>query len=74
MFNPEFPNIVYIELGTTTTGDERAAALELMETDTEQSFTQIPSYLAEHVAIGSAINSAYDGIRAILCDVISYNE
>ena len=76
LFNPEFPDIVYIELGTSTTSSERAAALELMKEDTEnkKSFTQIPSYLAKQVAIGSAINSAYDGIRAMLCDVVSYNE
>lgn len=69
LFNPEFPDIVYIELGTSTTGKEREAAIAK-----GWGFTQAPENIASQVEIGSAINSAYDGIRAILSDVVSYNE
>ena len=69
LFNPEMPDIVYVELGTDTTSKERNTAI-----NQGWVFTQVPKNIATSVAIESAINSAYDGIRAILCDVVSYNE
>lgn len=69
LFNPNFPDIVYIELGTSTTSLERSLANQL-----DVPFTQVPKNIAQHVAIGSAINSAYDGVRAILSEVLSYNQ
>ena len=63
------PDIVYVELGTDTTSKERNTAI-----NQGWVFTQVPKNIATSVAIESAINSAYDGIRAILCDVVSYNE
>lgn len=69
LFNPEFPDIVYVELGTSSTSKERNTAINQGWT-----FTQVPENIAASVSIGSAINSAYDGIRAALCDVVSYNE
>lgn len=69
LFNPDFPDVVYIELGTSNTSAERTIAR-----NNGWTFAQVPATIATNIEIGSAINSAYDGIRAILSDVVSYNE
>jgi len=34
----------------------------------------VPTQLAQHITLGAATNSAYDTIRAMLHETISYNE
>lgn len=69
LFNPIYPDVVYIELNQEQTSEYRQQAIQRQE-----SFIQVPEYLAEHIAIGTAINSAYDVIRSMLHQVISFNE
>ena len=70
LFNPAFPDIVYIAAGNDDiTAAERAEAI-----DKEQAFCQINAKLAESLALGSTINSAYDNVRSMLHEMTSYNE
>ena len=69
LFNPTYPDVIYIELNQENTSEHRQQAIQ-----NQESFIQVPAYLAEHIALGTAINSAYDAIRSMLHEVISFNE
>ena len=70
LFNPSFPDYVYIESGQgEATKNDRAEALEK-----KQPFLQVPSSIYKTLAIGSALNSAYDAMRSVIHEMTSYNE
>lgn len=68
LFNPNFPDYVYIEKGQDDTADLRDEAI-----NKGQRYVQVESQVYEKLAIGSARNSAYDLIRSILHELTSYN-
>jgi len=55
-------------MGTDKTNDWTRAAI-----GEGWDFSQVPQHLYEHMEIGTAIYSAYDAIRIMLSDVLSYN-
>lgn len=69
LFSPIYPNVIYIEAGTSQTEELRNEALTK-----EDPFIQVPISIAKGLAIGSAINAAYENVRAIIHEITSYNE
>lgn len=69
IFSPTFPEVVYIEAGQTDTAKLRTEAIENKNT-----FVQVPTSIAKGLSIGSALNSAYDNVRAMLHETTSFNE
>lgn len=69
LLTPMPPDWVYIEAGTTETATKREEAIK-----NEENFVQLPTSLSRHVALGAQTNSAYDAIRSMLHELISYNE
>lgn len=69
LLTPMPPNWLYIPAGQNSTAAERTKAIR-----EGKNFIQVPTQLAQHIALGAATNSAYDTIRAMLHETISYNE
>lgn len=69
VFDPLFPNVVFIEAGKEDTSTIREQCLK-----TSQPFTQIPSYMMQYIDIGRVTNSAYNNLRSTLHTLTSYNE
>ena len=70
LFSIDAPNVVCIEAGRgSQTKDERdwAAAQQ-------SPFIQLSNNFTKYIALGSAQNSAYETMRAMLNEVINYNE
>lgn len=88
IFNPEFPNRIYIQAGEgISTQAARNKALNDIcediknETDGSDStvvtypeMTQVAPELYKNISIGSVYNSAYDWIRSIIHEMTTYNE
>ena len=66
---PAPPNWVFIEAGMEETAEARLKALF-----NKENFVQLAGDLARNVSLGAFTNAAYDTARAMLHEVIGYNE
>ena len=69
VFEPEVPDLIFIETGQTDTETRRDECLAR-----GQSFTQVDSELFSNLAIGGSSNSAFNEVRNLLYQSSSYNE
>lgn len=69
VFEPEVPDLVFIETGQTDT-DTKRKECEVRH----QKYTQVDSELYSNLAIGGVSNSAYNEVRNMLYQGSSYNE
>lgn len=69
VFEPEVPDLVFIETGQDDTATKRTECEER-----HQKYTQVDSELYSNLAIGGASNSAYNEVRNMLYQGSSYNE
>lgn len=69
LLTPMPPEWTYIEAGTAETAAKRNEAIK-----NDENFIQTPQSLARHISLGAQTNSAYDAVRAMLYELISYNE
>ena len=69
LLTPMPPEWTYIEAGTAETAAKRNEAIK-----NNEDFIQTPQSLARHISLGAQTNSAYDAVRAMLHELISYNE
>ena len=69
IFEPDIPDYVIIELGTTETQKLRQEC-----EDRNQAFIQVDSSIFNMLRAGGSSNSAYQRIRQLLHEYTSYNE
>lgn len=69
VFEPEIPDLVFIELGQPDTKTRREECIAR-----HQNFTQVSSEVYKNLASGGSSNSAYNEIRNQLYQGTSYNE
>lgn len=69
LFSIDPPDLAYVEAGRAKqTKQEREEAVN------QGLFIQLTNNFTKHIALGSALNSAYETMRAMLNEVINYNE
>lgn len=68
VFNPSFTDVVYIKVGTATTGLERQIAMQQ-----KFDFIQASATVAQYIAENAAQYSAFDYIRSMLHEVLNFN-
>lgn len=75
IFQTEPPPVFCVVAGRDQkTAEDRAEALEAINSDSSFKFTQVPSSYGNSIAQGIAQNSAYDNMRSMVHSVIQYNE
>ena len=69
IFEPYVPDVVFIENGQSTTGQERDEAI-----DRNLRYCQVDSTLYSQLTVGGTHNSAYEVVKDLLYQYTSYNE
>ena len=69
LFEPDIPDLIFIEKDTSTTAELREEAIK-----NGQAYSQIPESIKTQLGGGGGFNSAYDAIRSLLYQYTSYNE
>ena len=69
LFEPDIPDLIFIEKDTSTTAELREEAIK-----NGQAYSQIPESIKSQLGGGGGFNSAYDAIRSLLYQYTSYNE
>ena len=69
LFEPDIPDLIFIEKDTSTTAELREEAIS-----NGQAYSQIPESIKSQLGGGGGFNSAYDAIRSLLYQYTSYNE
>ena len=69
LFEPDIPDLIFIEKDTSTTAELREEAI-----NNGQAYSQIPESIKTQLGGGGGFNSAYDAIRSLLYQYTSYNE
>ena len=69
LFEPDIPDLIFIEKDTSTTAELREEAIH-----NGQAYSQIPESIKTQLGGGGGFNSAYDAIRSLLYQYTSYNE
>ena len=69
LFEPDIPDLIFIEKDTSTTAELRQEAI-----NNGQAYSQIPESIKSQLGGGGGFNSAYDAIRSLLYQYTSYNE
>ena len=74
IFNPLFPNYVYVIAGQGDTEENRRKALEELQSGAVQGIIQVSRGLGAAIDLQSTLKPAYDAIRSELHEITSYNE
>ena len=69
LFEPDIPDLIFIEKDTSTTAELREEAIK-----NGQAYSQIPESIKSQLGGGGGFNSAYDAVRSLLYQYTSYNE
>ena len=69
MFEPDIPDLVFLEIGSENLKDER----EECEAK-NQDFIQVPTEIYSLITLGGTFNSAYNVVRDLLYQYTNYNE